>query len=295
MLRWRLLAAAAILGPLLLLIWLDDRHHGGRPGIWLGPLAVLVSGLAADEINGMLSRAGIAVSRWANVSAVVLVTVCSLIPLVWREFPAGSPGGKTVWTLLGVALALGGLFTAELFRYRQPGESIQRLAGGCLAVVYVGMLAGFWVQIRLISPSRLGLAALFSTILVVKLADTGAYFVGRAIGRTKLTRISPGKTVEGVIGGLAFAVLGAWLTRDVLLPRLVPDHVPGPLLCYALYAATLTLVGLIGDLSESLLKRDAGVKDSSAWLPGLGGVLDVVDSLLAVAPLSYLWWTSGGL
>ena len=119
--------------------------------------------------------------------------------------------------------------------------------------------------------------------------------MGRRWGRTKLTRVSPGKTLEGCLGGMLFAMAGAWWIQAVLLPRWAPSYHVGSVIAFLAYGGSLMLAGLIGDLAESLLKRDAGQKDSSQWLPGLGGVLDIVDSLLAAAPLALIWWSSGRL
>jgi phosphatidate cytidylyltransferase len=295
MLGWRLLGALLIATPLLGLLWLDDQCNGGRPGIWIGPLAVLVGLLAARELNALIGKAGLASSPTANLGGVVCVLGCSLLPLVRQEDHFGMPWGPLGWTLLGVTLAIGGLFGCELARYRVPGESIARLAGGCLVVVYVGMLLSFLIDLRLALPGRLGLVAVGSTLLVVKLADTGAFFVGKSLGRKHFTLVSPNKTVEGVVGGLALAMLGAWLLRDLVMPYLIPAAPRGSTAAYLGYGASLTLAGLLGDLAESLLKRDVQQKDSSTWLRGLGGVLDVIDSLLIAAPVSFLWWVSGAL
>ncbi|MEJ2670641.1 MAG: phosphatidate cytidylyltransferase, partial [Deltaproteobacteria bacterium] len=120
---------------------------------------------------------------------------------------------------------------------------------------------------------------IFWLLMVIIAADTGACYCGRAWGRAKLyPEVSPGKTWAGVVGGLAAAViigaaLGSWA-----LPRLSPVALAG-------LALLLAIVGLVGDLFESMLKRQAAVKDASELLPGHGGVLDRLDSLLFVAPL----------
>jgi phosphatidate cytidylyltransferase len=119
------------------------------------------------------------------------------------------------------------------------------------------------------------------------MCDTGAYFTGRAIGRHKLiVWLSPGKTWEGLIGGVITSslvgLLFAWLSQRFLSPG---DHVP--LHLGAIWGCIFGLVGQFGDLMKSLLKRGAGIKDSSSLLPGLGGVLDVLDSPLMVAPVAY--------
>lgn len=295
MLQWRLLAAACILGPLFVLIWLDDQVNGGRPGIWLGPLAVVVSLMAAHELNRLFAAGNRPCWPLANLAAVFCVTSLSLLPVAWLEYPQPCPVGKLGWTALGAAAGSAILFVIAIIQYQKPGDTVPRLAAGHLALVYVGVLTGMLIQLRLMLPGRLGLLAVIVTIMVVKLADAGAFFVGKAVGRTKFTAVSPGKTLEGCFGGLLFAGLGAWFARDVLLPWLAPAAVPGPYLGYFGFAACMMILGLVGDLAESLLKREAGVKDSSTWLPGLGGVLDVVDSLIFVAPASFMWWASGML
>lgn len=130
-----------------------------------------------------------------------------------------------------------------------------------------------------------------STVLIVKFSDTCQYFVGRKFGRNKLAPIvSPGKTWEGAIGGIGLCVL---ILATVLATF---DSFPqgiGGWLRVALYCLLLCVAGIVGDLLESMLKRDAGVKDSSSWLPGLGGVMDMLDSLLLAAPVSYACWLAG--
>ena len=126
-----------------------------------------------------------------------------------------------------------------------------------------------------------------SWIIVVKLGDIGAYSVGRLVGRHKITPLlSPSKTWEGAAGTLLFSVLGSWAVF-----RFLPPH--GPSWGWLPFGLLMGGVGMAGDLAESLLKRDAGSKDSSRWLPGLGGVLDILDSLLLTAPLAWFCWSAG--
>jgi phosphatidate cytidylyltransferase len=131
-------------------------------------------------------------------------------------------------------------------------------------------------------------------ILVTKACDSGAYFTGRAIGRHKLIPwLSPGKTWEGLAGGIALATIAGLVMAAA--SRWLPtaeDHVP--LWLGALCGVVFALVGQFGDLAVSLLKRGAGMKDSSSLLPGLGGVLDVLDSPLMVAPVAYWILVVGG-
>ena len=121
-------------------------------------------------------------------------------------------------------------------------------------------------------------------IFVPKMCDTGAYFTGRLLGRHKMAPVlSPKKTLEGAAGGLALAVVTA-IVIDQIAPVLA-----GGLMAAAGFGLTVGLAGLFGDLAESLIKRDCQAKDASAVMPGFGGVLDVVDSIVFAAPVAY-WW-----
>jgi phosphatidate cytidylyltransferase len=141
--------------------------------------------------------------------------------------------------------------------------------------------------------STFGLASggllLLLPVLATWASDTGAYAVGRTMGRHKLLpSVSPGKTIEGSVGGLLGSVLVTWLlTRWLLRPAAHLDFRWAPV-GVILFGAMVSAVGQVGDLAKSLLKRDAGVKDSSTLIPGHGGVLDRVDSLLFVLPVSYV-------
>jgi phosphatidate cytidylyltransferase len=129
---------------------------------------------------------------------------------------------------------------------------------------------------------------LVSLIAVVKMGDSGAYTVGRLIGRHKMAPVlSPGKTWEGVAGAIGFAMLGAWMVF-----RLMPGSSTRTEFRWQwlVYGAIVGVAGLIGDLAESLIKRDAGRKDSSTWMPGFGGILDVLDSILFAAPIAWILW-----
>ena len=137
------------------------------------------------------------------------------------------------------------------------------------------------------------MAFLLSVLVIVWLADTGAYFAGRAFGRRKLApSISPGKSWEGAIGGwlLVLLVAAGVLASGLQAPTLV-SHFAGThgLALGALALTVLVAFSVVGDLFESQLKRQAGVKDSSALLPGHGGVLDRIDALLPVLPLALLF------
>ena len=124
------------------------------------------------------------------------------------------------------------------------------------------------------------------------MSDAGAYFVGKRLGRRKMAPgLSPGKTVEGLVGGVVSAIATAGLFF-LLAERLGGIVVQSWVAVFG-YGLTLSLVGVFGDLCESLFKRDMNTKDSSGWLPGLGGIMDTADSILFTAPVAFLWWTTG--
>jgi phosphatidate cytidylyltransferase len=150
-----------------------------------------------------------------------------------------------------------------------------------LGVLYVALLGTHLVMIRAGLPFELSKHLLSFFFLVLMGSDAGAYYVGRAIGKRKLApKISPGKTWEGVFGGVAAALaMGAlahfWFFRELPLKWTLP------------LALTMCIVGILGDLVESALKRSASAKDAANILPGHGGLLDRLDSLLFNAPLIY--------
>ncbi len=135
---------------------------------------------------------------------------------------------------------------------------------------------------------------MLSLVVVVKMGDIGAYTVGRLIGRHKMApRLSPGKTWEGLSGGLVFACVGSCAIFGWLVPWMRLEAAESGIIGWIVYGLLVGLAGVLGDLSVSLLKRDAGRKDSSQWIPGFGGVLDLLDSILIAAPAAYVLWVTG--
>jgi phosphatidate cytidylyltransferase len=150
-----------------------------------------------------------------------------------------------------------------------------------LGVLYIAWLGSHIISLRTSFTPTLSTHLLSFFFLVLMGSDVGAYYVGRALGKHKLApTISPGKTWEGVFGGFAAALAMATLSRFWFFSEL-------PLKWGLLLAAVMTVVGILGDLTESALKRSAGAKDAAQLLPGHGGILDRLDSLLFNAPLLY--------
>jgi phosphatidate cytidylyltransferase len=303
LLRQRLISAAIVLTIVLTLVWADYSHNFGAPGIWLAPLALVLALLATGEYLAMCRNAGLTPIAWPMYAGNALILLAAMAPLAWslrgEPYPPDCPLGTLGWPLAATAFAVLLVFAAEMRRYAGPGGITVRVGLGVLAIGYIGLLMSFVVALRLFESNTVGMSALISFFIAAKLGDTGAYtfgrlFGGKVFGSLRMAPLlSPKKTWEGAIGAIVVSSLGAWLTFAYLVPWLTGAAAGTPWPRAVIYGAVLSAVGIFGDLVESLLKRDLGVKDSSTWLKGLGGILDLIDSLLATAPVAYLFWASG--
>jgi phosphatidate cytidylyltransferase len=184
-------------------------------------------------------------------------------------------------TQLTLIVLTAGVLIAAALRGAGFEKMISSVGATLLGVLYVGLLGSHLISLRVGFTQGLSADLLSFFFLVLMGADIGAYYTGRTIGKHKLApKISPGKTWEGVIGGV-LAALGMaalshfWFFRELPLKWALP------------LALVMTVVGILGDLTESALKRGAGAKDAANILPGHGGILDRLDSLLFNAPLIY--------
>ncbi len=291
MLRWRLLLGGMLIAALVGLVRLD--YLSSVPATWLFPLAVLAAVGAASEVVSLLAAGGRRPLASVIYGGTLAVIASNSIPLfVLRET---DPLARLGWPLLAFTLSVLAALVGEMIRYRQPGGVIVNVALAVFGVAYAGLLLTFAVQLRVLGQGNEGLVALVALIAVVKFGDTGAYTVGRLVGRHKMAPlISPGKTWEGAAGGVAFALLGSWLSFT-LLPRWMAAPIAQPSWAWIVFGLVVGLAGMLGDLAESLFKRDVGSKDSSTWMPGFGGVLDLLDSILFAAPVAFLCWLLLGM
>ncbi|MFA5089894.1 MAG: phosphatidate cytidylyltransferase [Candidatus Omnitrophota bacterium] len=181
------------------------------------------------------------------------------------------------WELLFIVAALIFLIIMQ-FKRRENTGVIVDISTTIFGILYVSWFFSFLIKIRYM-PGGIGL--LTAVILITKMGDIGAYLVGVRFGKTPLIpRISPKKSMEGSAAGLLFNVLAAFISKPFL---------DLPYWHLILFAIGLGILGQLGDLSESLMKRDCQVKDSGVLLPGMGGVLDLMDSLLFTAPAFYFY------
>lgn len=234
------------------------------PWVFLAAVWV-VSLLAARELLAILRRV-----HPPTPSLPSLLALAIALPAVWL--------GGLPYT--GAVLAAVALFIpiAQLLGGRPVEGAGGAIAGAVFAAVYFTVTGGAMGLLRTSFPGELGWKVLLTHCLVIWGGDSGAYYVGTRFGRHRLAPVvSPKKSWEGIVGGTALSVFAVWVCRTVFFPEL-PWSVGLPL------AALLSLLAPLGDLVESLFKRDAGVKDSADTIPGHGGFLDRTDSLFFAAP-----------
>lgn len=206
-------------------------------------------------------------------SGIFAMTVgIALFPLLAARH--GSPAA----VLLGAYCALFGLVVLVLSLYKRFSDVLAFFTSAGFAVFYISLCSAHLVLIRFLPH---GTSWLLLLTAITAGSDTGAYYAGRFFGRKKLCpAISPGKTINGAVGGMLTAIGIAVLVATLLLPDV-------SLLKVGLATGILTIVGICGDLTESIIKRATGVKDSGTILGGHGGILDRIDSLLLTAPLLF--------
>lgn len=255
--------------------------------VWFGswPLVLLVSAASALGARELLAFA-----RKQSIPPLDRFTLLSsaVLPLYVYLAITLLPGlSHASWIVFGLWLVL--LLSIALLRRRPDEHPLTATAITAFAVLYPAGLASFLIAIRHLNPeygarSWAGAWLVFFPLVITWVCDTAAMFAGRAIGGPKLwPAISPGKTWAGSIAGVVGAIASVPLLNLLILERV---GVALPLLEGLTFAAVLGVVGQAGDLAESLFKREVGVKDSSALIPGHGGVLDRLDSLYFVLPVS---------
>lgn len=272
MLRQRIITAAVLAGLFLAGLF-------ALPATGWTALAAAVLAVSAWEWCGFARGSRTARGVYAAATAAAGVALA-----VGLGLATGRPGALALVPVYGLALAFW-LIGAPWWLARRPGSAPAWLI---LAAGWIVLIPTFLalVHLRNISP-----VMLLAFMMLVWIADIAAYFAGRRFGRTRLApSISPGKTREGLYGALAataaFGVLWIALFR-VHVPALVRD-LPGSTAWMIAFVLVLTLLSVLGDLFESVLKRGAGLKDSGTLLPGHGGMLDRIDALTAVLPAAAL-------
>lgn len=270
MLRTRLITAFVMLAVFVpLLAFASARGFGAT--------------MAVFAAAGMWEWARLAGMRGARAVAWAVAWLLAVLTVLLSPIAGLNPDAS---------LGLAALAWAALLLGSLPRAALPRMLGAPLVLCLLGFVALFAAWVALWHARRIGVEFLVSVLMLAWVADVAAYFGGRAIGGRKLApRISPGKTVSGALCGVAAVVVYTLVCarlpqlRDTLGARLAARWGLGATL---LLCALLAALSVAGDLFESLLKRRAGVKDSSALLPGHGGILDRIDALLPLLPVVML-------
>lgn len=282
MLVTRLITGTILIASLIGLVWLDTLFacQGADGGLVLLCLfSLVIVPLAAIEAASLLKKCGLNTPR--------LVVIVLALWMLGSAFAAGwisqihQVAGLTL-ALIAPAVAL----AVAVFCSGWGGQIQGAWTSACGMVgvaIWIGLASAFWL-LACLDHSTWLVAGL---LLVVKMGDIGAYFTGMLLGKHKLIPwLSPGKTVEGFVGGLVLGGI-AGLVLAAISASAAPQNQLS-LIAGVVGGVLLTLSGAFGDLAESLLKRAAEVKDSGRSIPGMGGVLDVLDSPLAAGPVAFL-------
>ena len=266
----RVLSGATLGAVVLALVWFSNATV-------LLAVALGVGVLAFREYSPLMRAVGADVPELMTVIATLATLVTIPFPYVALE------------AVVGVGVLLIALAAMDRVSQRSPTNgddngqmfqsAIRGSAAGVLSMLYLGLPLGALVAIH-VYGGRNAVLLLIATIVV---SDTAQYYVGRLTGRRPLApRLSPNKTIEGALGGFVAAPIFLYFAG----PQLIPVARP---LIIALLGIVLVAAGIVGDLFESMLKRAAGLKDSSSLIPGHGGVLDRIDALLFATPVFYLY------
>jgi phosphatidate cytidylyltransferase len=303
MLGTRLLIGFTMVGLILAVLCLDEFLAPWFP-LWFLTSAGVV-GAAALELVGLLNETSARPSGNTVFGGAMVMVIANWMPhligplarspeLVSRLPPDPlAPVSVLAWPLLTFVAVVMFAFIVQSAQFQKPGGTMAAIAGTVLAVAYVGILSSFIIQMRWFDAPYHGILPLAFLIATSKGADTGAYTFGRIAGRHKLwPRLSPNKTIEGAAGGAVAGVAAALIVAAIARFLL---HVPTlDWLSAVGFGMVVGSAAQLGDLMESMIKRDCARKDASDAVPGFGGVLDVLDSLLFAGPVAYGYWLGFG-
>ena len=243
---------------------------------WLFMTFILVLTTAGlYEFFYLIKKKGIPIYSYTGILVGILIPISTF----FRFEPTKG------WELFFIVLVLLMIFLMQFMR-KENINAIVGISTTLFGVLYVSWFLSFLIKIRYLLPGWEGIHLVSFIIVVTKLGDIGALLVGSQWGRHPLfPRVSPKKTIEGSIGSFIFSIIGAIVCQS-WLPEEISFNLVDIILIGAFFGGFL---GQLGDMSESLIKRDCNVKDSGKALPGLGGVLDVIDSMLFSAPAFYFF------
>jgi phosphatidate cytidylyltransferase len=298
MLSTRLLFGLLMVAGLVVALWIDEWFAPWYPFWMLVCAFVMIA--ASRELVNLLASTTLRASANSVFGGVLALLIANWVPhvaidvemrdgLAALNYDPARPQAALSFIFLSFVAVVMVSFVVQSLQFQKPGRATMRIAGTLFVLGYVGLLGSFIIQMRWFEGRHEGLVALLFLVSAAKGADTGAYAVGRLTGRHKLwPALSPHKTIEGAVGGLVFAVAAALIVAAI--SRFALEL---PVLNWskaALYGLIIGVVAQIGDLMESMIKRDCERKDASDAVPGFGGILDVVDSLLFAGPVAFIFW-----
>lgn len=257
----RFISSAIIIAFIILVIFIFPN--------WVyASVAATLAALAMYEFFSMVEKKGIQIYKYFGILLGLMIFF-----MVYMEL---APFYGSELVLMVAAFIT--LFILQFMR-RDNNQAIAGVSTTMFGIVYIGWLFSYMLRLKMFVNGPQLVAYL---LLVTKAGDIGAYIIGSALGRhSLLPRISPKKTIEGALGGFLFSVSASLLSKfyltDISLWHLM------------ILGSLLGIIAQLGDLSESLIKRDCQIKDSSGVIPGIGGVLDLIDSILFTAPVFYFY------
>ncbi len=247
-------------------------------------IMVLLVATGLAEFYGLVEKRELVCFKWWGLLGGLLLIIGTFLNLTGRIGTSGVPSRVNDFETSFLILFVLGLCLRQFFS-RSNTAGILAISTTLFGLMYVAWLLNFIQKINFF-PRVEGHYYLLYFVLITKISDSGAYVVGSLFGRHKMIpRISPGKTWEGFAGALFASALAS-----VLFARYLGEHLAGMRVFDAVVLGLLLgLAAVVGDLIESIFKREAGVKDSGRFFPGIGGILDLLDSLLFNAPIMYLY------
>jgi len=280
----RRLASFVVLWTIVLTALFSRHRLVSDYGFLLVMVLLAAAGLA--EFYGLVARRGwVCFKGWGILGGVLLMTG-TFLNLTGQIGTSGSPARVNDFETSFLILFVLGLCLCQFFS-RSNTAGLLAISTTLFGLMYVPWLLNFIQKINFFFfPGAAGRYYLLYFVVITKFSDTGAYTVGSLIGRHKLVpRISPGKTWEGVAGAIVISTLASLLFVHFLGHKLAGMNWTHAVILGVLLGAC----AVVGDLIESIFKREAGAKDSGRFFPGIGGILDLVDSLLFNAPIMYLY------
>lgn len=292
MLKQRLLTSAVLVPAFFLGLWF-------LPSAVLLGVLVILSTMMIREFYRAQNHAGIPAFRFVGAGCGAAIILATYLGLTWNRGQGAGAGLARADEWTGAVLAVTVLLLmVRQFPQKFNDKPLPTIACTLLGVLYVPFLMSFLARLAFVNGgvdwktplgATPGYFLVIYVVLAAKLTDAGAFFIGMGFGRHKLfPRLSPGKTWEGFVGGVVTAMV-----MSVVFFRLTgPERLGGmvvPMSHALVLGLVMSVAGMTGDLAESLLKRASMLKDSGSSVPGVGGTLDVLDSVVFVAPLFYFY------